>query len=705
MQWEKRDVNQLEVKELSRLYGTSLLISSILYRRNILNAQDICYFLEEDLTLLHNPFLFLDMEKAVGRIRLAIEKKEKIFIFGDRDVDGITSTTLLVETLQEFGADVEWGLPIGDEAYGLTMELIAKIEKAGVRLLITVDCGVSNVAEIALAKTKGIETLVVDHHNSQDQLPDTVALLNPKVADCGYPFKDLSACGVVSKLDWALRFSNLPYYGKVYSLINIRPLNEAYLIEGVKLKNLTEIDKIIEHIIPGMLTFEQSRLAAFLKDSEVFVYGEDEQQYQLKKIFGNDFNLPAKEVQMELGAHFPDLKGKSLLKINDQTNLTRYLVQPIKEIDIFKYLFVSLLYKKENFPNEAFIKNLDLVALATLADVMPLVNENRILVKRGLQVINESKRKALRDLLFKKQLYGRKLSPKDIVWQVTPIINASGRMGEPDKAALMFLSRLDSEREQLVDYVMQLNKKRKGMVEKIWNSILNKARESEKETGGKFILVAGKSIHRGITGILATRLVNLFKIPAIVISLLKEKAIGSLRSHEDFNVKNFLCNFGDILSDFGGHDYAAGFSMPVGNLAQFKETFINLISDLDINKKSEVIVQIDAEIPHQYLEPDIFKIAEQFEPYGEANPPLTFLTKEMRILECELIGNGGPSHLKLLLNAGPYKWPAVYWNGYERLGQDFNKYDTADVIYRLTKNFFNNKETMQMVVLDLKKST
>ena len=271
MKWDKAPIDSDEVRKVSRLYGTDLLVSTILIRRNIRDSEGILFFLEDDLRFLHNPFLFVEMEEAIDRINAAIEGGERIFVYGDRDVDGITSTALLVKTLEELGADVIWGVPLGDDSYGLSIESVDKALSSEVKLIITVDCGISNLKEIQYAREKGADTIVVDHHNPHNDLPHAAALLNPKIEDSGYPFKDLSACALVAKLVWALNFSGTPLYGRTVDVLNIRPLNEAFVLEAVKLENLVEVDRISEKIIPGMIPFERSRLAAFLDGNETYV--------------------------------------------------------------------------------------------------------------------------------------------------------------------------------------------------------------------------------------------------------------------------------------------------------------------------------------------------------------------------------------------------------------------------------------------------
>jgi single-stranded-DNA-specific exonuclease len=704
MIWEKKEIDQNEARELGKRYNIDLITASVLLRRGITDPQSICYFIENDLRFLHNPFLLPDMEEAVDRINLALDSGEKIYVFGDRDVDGITSIVLLVKALASLGGDVSWGLPCGDDDYGLTENVIEKIIDGNVSLLITVDCGISNFAEITKANEHGIDTIIVDHHNPHDSIPDAIAVVNPKRSDSRYPFKDLSGCAVTSKLVWALRFSKTRYYSEPLCILNIRPANTSYAIEVVKLTNCVEENRVIENIIPGMVDLKQTRLFDLIAGNEVVVYDNELNAKYLKRIFGESIALSLFDIAPHIGKAFPALAGKSLLAIKEKSKLAKYSAKSLSELDVLANLFVSYVFKTEETLSLSYVDELDLVALGTLADIMPLVNENRILVKYGLRILNEGKRPGLRQLVFKADLPLKNVSSKDVSWYITPVINASGRMGEPDKAAKIFLSDDADEIEKLVGYVIGLNEKRKTLGEAIWQDIIEDAKTCFERTEQKFVLVSGKTIQRGITGILASRLSKFFKTPALAIALLKDRAVGSLRSNGKVNAKDFLHLFSDLFSDFGGHDLAGGFTMPVERLGSFETRFFESIKVLESSVTTEEKVLIDAEIPLNYMQPGLWDVIEFFTPYGEANSQLVFLTRQIRILNIELIGKREQSHVKLTLDAKKYKWTAIIWNGADRVGKDFNMNDTVDIVYHIDKNVFQNNETLRIQIIDIVKS-
>jgi single-stranded-DNA-specific exonuclease len=700
MRWNKEEIDKQRVREIADQFGIDLLTASILVRREVLHPEEIKFFLEDDLSLLHNPFLFVEMEDAVDRIRQAAEEGEKVRIYGDRDVDGITSTVILVDTLTGLDVDVSWALPQGDESYGLSMKAVDEFAAEDGSLLITVDCGISNVAEIEYAAEKGIDTIVLDHHNPQPELPGACAIIDPKLEDSGYPFRDLAGCGVVAKLVWALAFSKSEFYKHPVCLLNIRPANDSYIVEAVKLVNQVEIDRVSETLIPGMVRLQDSPLFGVLSGCAIFVYDEPLQLKMFKKVFGEAVELHLADLAPEI-SEFAGMNGRSLLQLREKSKLKKYSSADVGEIDILIALFCTVLDKKQPWIMESLGRSMDLVALGTIADLMPLRDENRVMVRLGLAKMHETYREGLRELLFQQNLAGKRLSTTDIGWKISPVLNATGRMGVPDKAARLLLTTEREERLALSGEVLALNKERKKMGEKIWQQILPAAKRSYADLHGKLVLVGHKSVPRGITGIIASRLVNSFNVPSIVVALMDDVAIGSVRSMKGFNAKDFLEQFGNLFLDYGGHDYAAGFSMERGRYEEFIQTMIDRISDVEAMEQREASLDVDAELPLKYLTPELTALVERFEPYGEENPPLLFLVRGVRIAGLDLMGKGEQRHVRLTLDSGEYKWPSVYWNAADRVGRDFDLHDRVDVVFRLGRNYYQNKETLQLTIMDI----
>lgn len=704
MDWNKKEINKEQVKKIAEKYKIPLLAASILVRRGVTKPEDLLFYLESDLRYLHNPFLFEEMEDAVDRILQAASEEEKVIIIGDRDVDGITSTVLLKNALKEIGIDARWSLPEGDAPYGVTKSVIDSFAGEDGSLIITVDCGISNVSEIEYAADLGIDTIVIDHHLPSEVLPSAAAIVNPKLIDSSYPFEHLAGCGVVLKVIWALNFAMTDFYKQEIVLLNIRPGNDTYILDAVRVINLIEIERITENIVPGLVRIEQTRLGAFLVGKHIFVYEKDVQLAMLRKVFGADADIHLYDLAEVLWKEYASLKGKSLLQMRERSRAALFTGRTLEEIDVLFNLFKAYMEIELRQKTNTFEESLDLTALGTIADMMPLRNENRILIKNGMRLLNNTKRKGLHALLMQQNLVGKRISTTDVGWQITPVINATGRMGEPSKAAELFITDSESRRQKLAVEIIGMNKARKKLGESVWDRVLAGAEKRLNETDGKMVVVVDRSIKRGITGIIASRLVSYFGVPALVVTAIDKNMIGSIRSTNGFKVKEFLQKFSEYFIDFGGHDYAAGFSLIEENLEKFMFSLKNEVRRMDMPEKKEATLFIDAQLPLNYIEPGLIDIVEMFEPYGEGNPPLQFLAKGMKILTVDIIGKSAQQHVKMLLDSGKYKWPGLYWKAAEKVGIEFSKDDRVDVVFRLGRNYYQNTENLQLTLLDVKRS-
>ena len=237
----------------------------------------------------------------------------------------------------------------------------------------------------------------------------------------------------------------------------------------------------------------------------------------------------------------------------------------------------------------------------------------------------------------------------------------------------------------------------------MWNDFLDEARESYQDSGSRLVLIGSSEIHRGITGIIASRLVRFFNAPAFVVSLLDEKAVGSARSVDGVNVKDMLDELSDIFLDYGGHDYAAGYSMEREQYDYFRSRLFELASSVDHVADGDPELEIDAELPDRYMTPELVDLVERFEPYGESNPPLVFVARRATIEEMKVIGKKEPNHLRLLIKSGNHRWPAVFWNAADRVNRDFSLRDTVDVAFRLGRNYYQQQEQLQLTVLDIQR--
>lgn len=705
--WEKKEIAREVVKEIHDTYGCDTLTASILARRNITSGSELLYFLEEDSRYLHNPFNFAAMEDAVDRIYDAAEEGEKVLIFGDRDADGITSTTILCETFREMGIDVTWRIPRGDESYGLSIEAVDDFAAKDGTLIVTVDCGITNNEEIAHAAGLGIDVIVIDHHLPGEELPVPAIIINPKVSSCQYPFAHLCGCGVAYKVISALRFARNELYKQQICLLNVRPINDAYIVEGIKIVNLREIERISETVVPGLVSISQTRLLPFLTGQQIFVWDEPLQRKQLAKIFGSGVEFNMLDIRPEIAKVIPSVANMSLLRLAPLSTIGKYSNKSSSELDGFFNIFVTFVLKKISLYSPRDEQDLQLVMLATLADLMPLVDENRILVRLGLNSLNKGKiHSGLQELMARQGLLGKHLGTYEIAWNLTPVLNAAGRMGKPELAIELFLEPDSEKRSRLADQLVQFNKDRRQLGLDLWPLVEQQAYESLPAFNGNLVIASDAKIHRGVTGILATKLVQHFNVPAIVISHIDDQtASGSVRSTRGYDVSPLLEACSDLFIKHGGHNYAAGFSLNISNIEALRQRIAQYSATIEFTESAdEEKFIIDAELPGAYITGDLLKIVDRFEPYGENNPQLLFMAKGLKIIDASIMGKTDAKHLKLTLDCGKHKWPALYWNAADKLKRDFDIGDKIDLVFQVGRNTYNGVETAQMVVSDLKKS-
>ncbi|WP_293910143.1 single-stranded-DNA-specific exonuclease RecJ [Sphaerochaeta sp. UBA5836] len=694
------------MRRLHEQYGLDVLSASILARRGQTSSEQVKFFLEQELTYLHNPFLFDDMEEVVDRINEAVAEGEKVCVIGDRDVDGITSTALLVQELRSMGLDVSYQLPEGDDPYGMTLSGVDKAHEDKVTLMITVDCGISNFAEIAHAHSLGIDTIVLDHHISGNTLPPALAIIDPKMPGSGYPFEHLAGCGVVAKVIWALRFSQTDFYREECLLLHAQPGHDTIIIQAMRIQNLLVIDRVIEEVNPGLISVSQSKVLSFLSCGlPILVLDAQAELVQLKQAFGKKVDVHLVEMRPQMEAVMPVMKNKGLFALSNLSRAIKYSSFGRDELQVLYTLFIAYCMKRYPSLDSDYESILDLVAIGTVADLMPMEDENRILVKRGLKVLTQGRRESLLPLFSMQNLLGKQLSTSDISWQISPVINASGRMGKPSVALEMMLSTDPGQAEELAGQLLRLNKERQKLGEDAWTRLLSMAKESFEASGSKLVVVEDSTLSRGITGVMASRLLKQFNAPAIVLATVGEERVSaSMRSPDSFNAREFLSRFSDLFLDYGGHACAGGFSMDVSQLKVFKQRVMDEIDTMDCLPEEVEEVTIDCTLPEAYMTPDIIKVVEFFEPYGEKNPPLVLLMEGAVIENIQVMNNknGSVQHVKMTLAFGQYKWPALYWSAADRIGKDFDVGTAVDIVFRLGRNYFRNQESLQITIIDLK---
>ncbi len=696
-------------RRLVSKFHTDLLSATILSRRGVTEGKDIKFFLESNLSYLHSPFLFEDMDSAVQRILNAKEDGEKVCVFGDRDADGITSTALLVSELKANGIETSYKLPEGDSPYGLTLDAVKSIKAEGITLVITVDCGISNIEEIKALSEEGIDAIVVDHHLPGEELPSAIALINPKMKESGYPFEHLAGCGVVSKLIFALRFAQSEFYNEDIILLHAEPgpgENTTTVVQAVEIENLVEKGRVIEELPNGAVDFEHSQLVSFLnRGLPIMVLDREVELLALRKAFGKGVDISLIDFRSELERVIPKVKGKSLFTLSTESRAVRY-EDGREELETLISLFKSYCIYSQSALSKEFEALLDLVAIGTIADLMPLLDENRILVRLGLKRLSSAPREALIPLLSAQNLISRPINCQDVGWSISPVINASGRLGCPSVAAELLLSDSPMKAAELTEKLLSLNRERQRLGEEAWQKAQPLAKESLEHFGSKFLMVKDDDIPRGLTGVLASRLLKEFpEAPAaMVLADAGEGRISaSIRSEEYFPSRDFLSRFEDILLDYGGHRCAGGFSMKAENYSAFLDLLEEEVLSMDIGESEEEI-PVDAVIPTAYMNPNIIKVVELFEPYGEQNPPLTFMIDDAEVVEAYEIGQDrSRGNLRLSVKFGSMLWPCVFWGAKNRLGSDFDVSDHVRLIFRMGRNYWKGSASIQLTVLDLEK--
>ena len=707
MKWDKKELSQEQVKEISAKYGCDLLTASVLARRGHLSGESIRYFLEDDLLSLRNPFTLDGMEDAVERILAAKDEGEKVLVFGDSDVDGITGTALLAGYLESLGMDVTWRIPTGDEYYGLSMEAVEEFYAKDGTLIITVDCGISRFSEIRRAGELSIDVIVTDHHEQQEELPSALVIINPKLKDSSYPFRGLSGCGVAYKLVCALRFAQRSeLYNQQICLLNTRPLNEAWIVEIAKMRNLTVIDTLIETIVPGMVSINETRLPAFLEGQQILVWDAPLHKQTITKLFGNGVEVGMLDIAPQIGKEIPQTAGQSLLRIKELSKIAKYSSKEFSELEIFSSLFTS--YARFREKNSSAEENFDiqLAMLGTIADIMPLLDENRIIVRKGLEALEKKPRQGISQLLYKLELAGRKLDTKNISWKLCPAINAARRMGSAKTAADLFFEKDSVKKDKLAEELAEMNENRRELEEETWAIIEPMAYKSLEQYEKNLAVVYSEKINKGVTGLMAQRTARQFNVPSIAISLGEEICTGSLRSARGYNVCVLLEQCSDLFIDSGGHQAAGGFSMVMKNWDSFLERLKKISAAIEFEEEQdEETIFIDAELPHDYLTPDILKLIDRFEPYGKENEQLVFMTKNLTVKEINFIGKPEAKHIKMTLDAGKHKWPAVYWQSADRITNgEFGVDDNVDAVFNITRDYYRGNETPQMMIIDLRKN-
>lgn len=557
--WQVYEVNEEQVEKIIRENNVNKLIATILSNRGIVNKEDINVFLNPSRNDFHDPYNMPDMEIAVSRIIKAKENNEKVIIFGDYDVDGITSITVLKSFLHDIGIEADSYIPNRlTEGYGLNILAVEEIAKKGYNLMITVDCGISCIEEVKRANELGLETIVTDHHEVGDILPDAIAVVDCKRKDNKYQCRDLAGVGVAFKLAQAL---------------------------SIKL-------------------------------------GLDEKEY---------------------------------------------------------------------------LKYLDIVCLGTISDIVPLIDENRLISKLGLMLVNKTNNIGLRGILNASGY--KNIDSTAVSFGVAPRLNACGRMGHADEALKLFLSKNVNEVQQLTNLLNEYNKIRQDTERKIYEDAILQI-ENKNLDKDKVIIVSGDNWHHGVIGIVSSKITEMYFKPSVLLSLEDKTLKGSGRSIPGFDLYDALTKCQNELEKFGGHSMAVGLSLKQENIEKFKSKIEQIAEEQHIEQITPVI-KIDAKINLNEITKEMVESLKMLEPFGEANKMPIFLFKNLSIDSIRSLSEG--KHLKLTLKDSNVIVNAIGFN-MGSLVDDYRIGDKIDVVGTLEINSFNGLDSIQINLKDVMKS-
>ncbi|OAA20360.1 single-stranded-DNA-specific exonuclease RecJ [Kosmotoga sp. DU53] len=518
-EWVLLNADGTQVNHLVEYLGIEAFLAKLLVNRGITDVTEALKYLNPDRTLLHDPFLMKDMKKAVKTIIEAGERGDSIVVFGDYDVDGVTSTALLYLAMKKMGFNVSYYIPLRlEEGYGLSRAAIEELYSQGHRLLITVDCGVTSFDEIEFAKKLGLKVVVTDHHEVKDKLPLAEAIVNPKRPDDNYPFKGLAGVGVAFKL--------------------LSALNET-------------------------------------------------------------------------------------------------LRMPLNPEDY-----------------------LDIVALGTIADIVPLRDENRFIVREGTKKIQKEPLLGLKILLSYLRINPDNLTAQDIAFKIAPKLNAAGRMDSAVVALELLISEDKAQAMRTASRLLQHNQNRQMIEAKIFEQATKEIESNVSMKDNFVVVLSGENWHLGVLGIVASRLVAQYNRPVFLISTSDGEGKGSARSPSGISIISLLNKTADILDEYGGHEMAAGFSIKKEKIPEFRKRLNEAYMDIYGEELPTYKIEVDDVLTLESISPETLKKIDMLRPFGHSNPEPKFLFKGLNIERTKSFGSGG-GHIKMILRSGERKTLAV----------------------------------------------
>ena len=701
MKWHKRPISAGEHERCVKQFGLDHITAAICLRRGLNNTEELRYFLHHELYLLHNPFLISNIEQAALRILQAHKRQEQVFIFGDRDVDGMTSTALLVDLLRDMDINVSWRVPMNDEPYGITSQVIEHCVAINVNLIITIDCGIHNVHEVSMANDHTIDTIIIDHHNVTGDLPPAYAIVNPKLAESDYPMSEICGCMLGYKLAQVMNVVRSPLYNQTHQLVVARRSTHAIHFDICTVRNLQIIAHHYEVAADHNSRPDLSH-SSFMKHvghHPIYIYGEDNFQKLFSEAYSQTLTLPCHDLQRMIAKVNSSLASRNLYDINSDWLIERSVHSDRTEINILHQLYTYWQLFGAPTITPLHRSFLALAAVATVADMMPMRNENRIMVQAGLRQLAHNPSRRFQNLLRVNPPPAPQLTARYLSFNIIPHLNAAGRRGAPDVAVNLLLSTDEAHSQALSKQLIQFNNERRTIFQQSLNIALPLARQSYTRYGARFVVVAHPDIPRGVTGLLASHIVERLRCTAVIIALAAENSRGSLRTMPIHRATEILAQCAHLLIEWGGHDRAAGFEINPANISAFETALSHSMEQTESPADTNTI-EIDAEIPPDHFSENIFNIVQWFEPYGQGNPPITFLTKGVEVQDMVLFGKED-QHVKLILQFATYRVPTIVWNGSEHINHTLQRQSKIDLIYRVETNYYQQQAERRLIAIDI----
>ena len=675
--WVSRPENEKAAGEITSALSIHPVIASILCKRNITTARDAYHFLNPRLSGLHSPYLMHGVDAAVARIRRAVDGGETVALFSDSDLDGLTSLTTVVTLLNRLspGLSVITRYPRNGEQYGLTPAVIAEFREKGATLLITLDCGTRDVDEIALAADSGMDTIVCDHHEPDERLPGAI-IVNPRLRECGYPFKDLAGVGVAFKLCHAVLLSYLAGYSRRYLLLT----GEEGAFQYAVVVNGTEAGRADCRTVEEIAALAAGTDAVLLHECAVPVE-------KLRDLCpGRTVFDMAREVEAVM-------KGLGLpCNAGAVSNFFALHRNPVNgRIDDAIRIFLDLQYRKSPKIRDFNHSIMGLVALGSIADIVPLTGENRILVHFGLESLKSTDHQGLSLLID-----NRRVNSRTIGWYVAPVLNAPGRMGKTDYTADFLINRNVGEVRGLLEEITRLNEQRKSIVAEHFSRFMKSLEDGLVDMRTPLVFTEIDA-PEGVAGLIANRIADEVNKPVVVVSRQGDgahlKGSGRVKGNFDFFAK--MEPLAGLFEKLGGHAHAFGFTVRADRLAEVRKKVEEALSACIIEANT---VEIDGDLPIEQITTEFITGLSSLEPYGNQNEEPVFLTRNAAVKGFSRLGTG-KNHGKYLFRGNP-NLEALGWG----MADDMERCAAGgyvDLIYRLEISTYNGRNSPRMIITDV----